>query len=83
MERLKFKRPGLSFYALRHTFHTAGEYCRDKDALDYIMGHVADGADMRPFYREETWTSRLRAIAEHVHRWVFEAGYAEKVMGSR
>ena len=83
LEKLKIKRLGLSFYALRHTFYTAGEYCRDKDALEYIMGHAADGADMRPFYREETWISRLRAIVKHVHRWVFEAGYAEKVMGTR
>ena len=83
LEKLKIKRLGLSFYALRHTFYTAGEYCRDKDALEYIMGHAADGADMRPFYREETWTSRLRAIVQHVHRWVFEAGYAAQVMGSR
>ena len=60
LEKLKIKRLGLSFYALRHTFYTAGEYCRDKDALEYIMGHAADGADMRPFYREETWISRLR-----------------------
>ena len=83
LEKVKIKRLGLSFYALRHTFYTVGEYCRDKDALEYIMGHAADGADMRPFYREETWISRLRAIVQHVHRWVFEAGYAEKVMGSR
>jgi integrase len=83
LENLKIKRLGLSFYALRHTFYTVGEYCRDKDALEYIMGHAADGADMRPFYREETWTSRLRSIVNHVHRWVFEAGYAAKVMGSR
>jgi integrase len=83
LEKLKIKRLGLSFYALRHTFYTAGEYCRDKDALEYIMGHAADGADMRPFYREETWISRLRAVVQHVHRWVFEAGYAAQVMGSR
>jgi integrase len=83
LNKLQIKRPGLSFYALRHTFYTAGEYCRDKDALEYIMGHAADGADMRPFYREETWTSRLSSIVKHVHRWVFEPKYAVKVMGSR
>jgi integrase len=81
--KLGIKRPGLSFYALRHTFYTVSEYCKDKDALEYIMGHAADGADMRPFYREATWISRLRSIVEHVHRWVFEPGYAEKVTGSR
>ena len=83
LKKLGIKRPGLSFYALRHTFYTVGEYCRDKDALEYIMGHAADGADMRPFYREDTWISRLRVVVDHVHRWVFEAGYAEEVMGSR
>lgn len=83
LENLKIKRPGLGFYALRHTFYTVGEYCKDKDALEYIMGHAADGADMRPFYREETWVSRLLAITNHVHRWVFESGYAENVAGSR
>jgi integrase len=83
LESLGFKRSGLSFYALRHTFSTVGEYCKDKEALEFLMGHVAASSDMRPHYREEIWANRLRAIVDHVHRWVFKKGYAEMVQGAR
>lgn len=37
---LKIKRPGLSFYALRHLFETVGGESRDQVAVDFLMGHV-------------------------------------------
>ena len=33
-------RPGLSFYALRHTFRTVADAARDPVAIDLIMGHT-------------------------------------------
>ena len=52
---LEIKRPGLSFYALRHTFATIGGEARDQAAVDHIMGHARD--DMASVYRERIATS--------------------------
>lgn len=66
---LKLKRPGLSFYALRHTFETIGGDSRDQVAVDQIMGHARD--DMASVYRKRINDQRLRAVADHVHHWLF------------
>lgn len=66
---LGLKRPGLSFYALRHTFETVGGDSRDQVAVDAIMGHVRD--DMASLYREKIEDDRLQAVAKHIHAWLF------------
>ena len=66
---LGLKRPGLSFYALRHTFETVGGDSRDQVAVDAIMGHVRD--DMASVYREKIEDDRLEAVTTHVHKWLF------------
>jgi integrase len=58
-----------SFYCLRHTFETVGGAARDQVAVDHIMGHT-DGS-MASVYRERISDGRLRAVAEHVRRWLF------------
>ena len=67
---LGLKRPGLSFYALRHTFETVGGEFLDQIGVDSIMGH-ADGT-MASAYRERVTDARLRAVADHVRHWLFE-----------
>ena len=67
---LKLKRPGLSFYALRHTFETSAGDSRDQVAVDAIMGHARD--DMASVYRERIEDTRLLAVVECVHGWLFE-----------
>ena len=42
VKALGLHRPGLSFYAIRHTFETIGGASRDQVAVDYIMGHARD-----------------------------------------
>jgi integrase len=69
--RLKLKRPGLGFYALRHGFETIGGGAKDQVAVDAIMGHARD--DMASLYREGIDDSRLEAVAEHVRQWLFPA----------
>jgi integrase len=64
------RRKGLSFYALRHTFETIGGAARDQPAVDAIMGHARDN-DMASVYRERIEDSRLRAVVDHVHAWLF------------
>ncbi len=66
---LDLKRPGLSFYALRHSFETVGGDSRDQVAVDAIMGHVRD--DMASLYREKIEDERLQAVTRHVHKWLF------------
>lgn len=62
-------RPGIGFYALRHTFETIGGESRDQVAVDYIMGHVRD--DMSAVYREKISDERLSAVVNVVREWLF------------
>lgn len=70
-------RPGLGFYALRRTFQTVADATRDFPAIDLVMGHAAadvPGAtyavEMSARYREHIADDRLRAVADHVRRWL-------------
>lgn len=72
LKALGIHRPGLSFYALRHTFETIGGEARDQVAVDAIMGHARD--DMASAYRERISDDRLRAVTDHVRRWLFGGG---------
>ncbi len=58
-----------NFYALRHTFETIGGESRDQVAVDHIMGHARD--DIASVYRERISDERLKAVADHVHDWLF------------
>lgn len=72
LKELKLHRPGLGFYALRHTFQTIAEKTRDKDAVRAIMGHAEPATDMSTHYSEEPVDdSRLRAATDFVHAWLF------------
>jgi integrase len=55
------------FYALRHTFRTVADGCRDRVAIDRIMGHSDDS--MGANYREWIEPERLQAAVDHVHQW--------------
>jgi integrase len=68
-ELSKNSRKGLGFYTLRHTFRTVADEARDQPAADYIMGHEVQ--HMSSVYRETISDERLRAVAEHVRRWLF------------
>ena len=69
IRELKLHRPGLGFYALRHTFETIGGDSRDQVAVDAIMGHARD--DMASVYRERIDDARLLAVVQHVRKWLF------------
>jgi integrase len=68
---LSLKRPRLSFYGLRHGFETVAGGSKDQVAVDAIMGHVPQG--MSALYRERIEDDRLVAVADYVHRWLFES----------
>jgi len=72
LKSLALHRDGLNFYALRHTFRTVADAARDPVAIDLIMGH--SDPSMGAHYRERIDDDRLRAVADHVRRWLFGAG---------
>ena len=69
LKSLKLHRPGLGFYALRHTFETIGGETRDQVAVDHVMGHARD--DMASVYRERISDERLKAVTEFVRAWLW------------
>ena len=62
-------RKGLGFYTLRHTFRTVADESKDQPAVDFIMGHEVP--HMSAVYRETISDLRLRAVTEHVRKWLF------------
>ena len=66
-------RKGLGLYTLRHTFQTIGDAARDPIATRAIMGHAESGSDMSAVYREGVDDERLKAVTDHVRRWLFPA----------
>ena len=74
LKTLGFHRPGLGFYALRHTFETIGLKSRDREAVRAIMGHIPDDNDMSAVYNEEAPDdARLLAVVNYIHDWLCPA----------
>jgi hypothetical protein len=72
LKELKLHRPGLNFYALRHTFETIGGETERQAAVDHIMGHAPRSDDMSAVYRERVGDERLRAVTDHVRNWLLK-----------
>lgn len=72
LNKHKLKRPGIGFYALRHTTETIGSGAKDQIALDHIMGHSR--VDMASIYREWVADDRLLSVSNLIRRWLFPAG---------
>jgi integrase len=66
-------RRGVGFYALRHTFRTIADECRDPAAIKLIMGHSDDDPtdEMRAIYVEAIDDARLIAVSDHVRAWLY------------
>jgi integrase len=69
LDKLKLHRPGLGFYALRHTFETIAGESRDQVAVNHIMGHA--DSTMAGVYRERISDERLQDVSEFVRSWLF------------
>jgi integrase len=68
-----------NFYALRHSFRTIADGAKDQPAADHIMGHEV--AHMSSVYREGIADERLKAVADHVRRWLYGSAVAATVGG--
>jgi integrase len=62
-------RKGIGFYTLRHTFRTVADEAKDQPAADFIMGHEVP--HMSSVYRETISEARLKAVTDHVRKWLF------------
>jgi len=71
LDRLGLKQRGRNFYALRHVLETIGSEVKDQTAVDALMGHAPRGDDMGAVYRERIGDDRLRAVSDHVRKWLF------------
>ncbi len=69
LKTLGIGRPGLNFYALRHTFRTVADEAKDQPAADFIMGHEVP--HMSSVYRETISDERLKAVTDYVRKWLF------------
>lgn len=78
LKALGLKRPGLNFYAIRHTFRTIADESRDEPAVDLIMGHADEADDMGARYVERIDRKRLADVANSVRRWLWPVRF--KVM---
>jgi integrase len=58
-----------NFYTLRHVFRTVADEAKDQPAADFIMGH--ESTHMSTVYRERISDERLKAVSDHVHKWLF------------
>lgn len=67
MAAVGHKRPGLTFYSLRHTFQTVADGAKDPLATALVMGHVDETMSGR--YRERFERDRVRAVCEFVRAW--------------
>lgn len=57
------------FYAIRHTFRTVADECKDQPAIFHVMGHA--DASMGGVYRERIADKRLKDVTDHVHSWLY------------
>ncbi len=70
MKAVGIHREKIGFATLRHVFRTIADGSRDERATDYIMGHCrSDVASVH--YVEHIDDARLRAVADHVRKWLF------------
>lgn len=68
LRSLKIQRPGLNFYALRHTFRTAARSAGDREAIRKIMGH--ESGEIDEHYIEHVTDESLRDVANVVRKWL-------------
>jgi integrase len=69
LDKLGLKKPGIGFYALRHTVETIGGESKDQVAVDAIMGHT--DSSMAAHYRETIFEDRLKAVVNVIRAWLW------------
>lgn len=60
---------GRGFYSLRHQFRSIARGCRDREAVDYVMGH-SDGTVAENYMEWGIDDERLQAVSDFVYTWI-------------
>lgn len=60
-----------TFYDLRRTFRTRAASTQDREAIDFVMGHIELPDDMGAVYTQWIADDRLRKVCEHVRQWLY------------
>lgn len=60
---------GRGFYALRHQFRSVARDCKDREAIDFIMGH-ADESTASHYLEWGVGNKRLQAVVDYVREQV-------------
>lgn len=63
--------PRGTFYDLRRTFRTRAAGTMDREAVDFVMGHVESADDMGAIYNQWIADERIRKVCNHVRNWLF------------
>ncbi|WP_397570216.1 tyrosine-type recombinase/integrase [Schlesneria sp. T3-172] len=71
LRKLELAGSRRGFYSLRHSFETIGGGSKDQVAVDSIMGHAPPANDMSSVYRERVEDTRLLAVTNHIHAWLW------------
>lgn len=71
-ELAKVIRNGRGFYALRHTYRTVADGCKDQPAIMLTMGHA--DSSISGVYRQHIEDARLKAVSDHVRAWLKSRG---------
>jgi hypothetical protein len=69
------RRKSTGFYTLRHVHRTIADATKDQAACDRIMGHETGHVSVH--YREVIEDARLKAVSDHVRRWLWPAQTAD------
>jgi integrase len=72
LKKMGQKRPGLNFYALRHTFRTIADEVGDDRAVRLIMGHDLGHVEQSYIEGSPVAMDRLRKVTGRVHRWLYK-----------
>lgn len=68
LKSLGIKRPGLNFYAVRHTFYGVAGGAKDPEARKLIAGHASEGMEQWYEQNENEMLRRVRDVVNHVYR---------------
>lgn len=69
LRKLELHKAGHNFYSLRRCFETVAGETADQVAVNVVMGH--EDQSMAATYCQNIEDSRLKAVTDHVHAWLF------------
>jgi integrase len=73
LKKAGLHRPQRGFYDLRHIFLSIADGSKDVTAVSLVMGHAERGVSSNYRERSRFDDSRLTAVSDYVHHWLFNS----------